>query len=59
MEAIYDDIVPLIGFGSFAPVVRARGPMFGAVARAEKGLSADAVVSESELYGDSGNESAA
>jgi len=59
MEAIYDDIVPPIGFGSFAPVVRARGPMFGAAARAEKGLSADAVVSEAELYGDSGNESAA
>ncbi len=59
MEAIYDDIVPPIGFGSFAPVVQARGPMFGAVARAEKGSSADPVISEADLYGDSRNEKAA
>jgi len=51
MEAIYDDIVPRIGFMSFAPVVRARGPMFGAAARAEKAGSTDPVVSEAELYG--------
>ncbi len=55
MEAIYDDIVPRIGFMSFAPVLRARGPMFGAAARAERGHSTDAVVSDAELYGDSGN----
>ena len=59
MEAIYDDIVPPIGFGSFAPVVPARGPMFGAVARAEKGPSADPVISEAELYGDPGKEKVA
>jgi len=59
MEAIYDDIPPRIGFTSFAPVVRARGPMFGAAARAEAGGSTDAVVSEAELYGDSGNQNAA
>jgi hypothetical protein len=59
MEAIYDDIVPRIGFMSFAPVERARGPMFGAAARAERGHSTDAVVSEAELYGDSGNQDVA
>jgi hypothetical protein len=59
MEAIYDDIAPRIGFMSFAPVVRARGAMFGAAARAESGRSSDAVVSEAELYGDSGSQDAA
>lgn len=59
MEAIYDDIAPRIGFMSFAPVVKARGPMFGAAARADSGHSTDAVVSEAELYGDSGNQNAA
>jgi hypothetical protein len=59
MEAIYDDVVPRIGFMSFAPVVRARGPMFGAAARAERGRSPDPVVAEAELYGDSGNQDAA
>jgi hypothetical protein len=59
MEAIYDDIAPRIGFMSFAPVVRARGPMFGAAARAEAGHLTDAVVSETELYGDSKDQNAA
>ena len=36
MEAIYDDIPEAIGFMAFAPVVPARGPMFGAAARPEK-----------------------
>jgi hypothetical protein len=58
MEAIYDDIAPRIGFMSFAPVERARGPLFGASARAERGGSIDAVVSEAELYGDSGKDAA-
>jgi hypothetical protein len=40
-------------------VMRARGPMFGAVARAEMGHSTDAVVSEAELYDDSGDKNAA
>src|SRR5215471_2282106 len=39
MEAVYDDIVPQIGFMHFAPVVQARGPMFGASARAGKEFS--------------------
>jgi len=33
MEAIYDDVPKPIGFMTFAPVVPARGPMFGAAAR--------------------------
>jgi len=52
MEAIYDDIVPPIGFMSFAPVVSARGPMFGAAARGGKEFTGAPVVSEDELYGD-------
>jgi hypothetical protein len=58
MEAIYDDIVPAIGFMSFAPVVRARGPMFGAATRAGKEFSGEAVMSEKELYGDSHRDAA-
>jgi hypothetical protein len=50
MEAIYDDIVPKIGFMGFAPVVPARGPMFGAGARAGIGFSESPVLSEKELY---------
>src|ERR1700758_2030680 len=34
MEAIYDDVAPPLGFSAFAPVVPARGAMFGAVHRA-------------------------
>ncbi len=30
MEAIYDDMPSAIGFGRFAPIVAAKGPMFGA-----------------------------
>lgn len=52
MEAIYDDIVPQIGLMKFAPVVRARGPMFGASTRAGKEYVGDPVISEKELYGD-------
>jgi len=59
MEAIYDDVAQPIGFMTFAPLVRARGPMFGAAARAEKGAAADPVISEAELYGDSANDDAA
>jgi hypothetical protein len=50
MEAIYDDIVPKIGLMGFAPVMPARGPMFGAVARAGMQSAADPVLSEKELY---------
>ncbi|MGB9029336.1 MAG: DUF4188 domain-containing protein [Acidobacteriaceae bacterium] len=52
MEAIYDDIVPKIGFMSFAPVVPARGSMFTATHRASRAGNLDPVLSEAELYGD-------
>lgn len=51
MEAVYDDIPQPFGFAAFAPVVPARGPMFGATARAGKDHSAAPVVEEKELYG--------
>jgi len=50
MEAIYDDIAPKIGFMSFAPVKPARGPMFGAVARAGMQAAGPPVLSEKDLY---------
>jgi Domain of unknown function (DUF4188) len=50
MEAIYDDVHQSIGFLKFAPVVPARGPMFGSATRAHKASSADSVLSESDLY---------
>ncbi|QHN02170.1 DUF4188 domain-containing protein [Granulicella sp. WH15] len=49
MEAIYDDVPEPIGFMRFAPVVAARGAMFGA-ARRVKSEGAEAVVSEEDLY---------
>jgi hypothetical protein len=52
MEAIYDDIPERFGFMSFAPVVPARGPMFGAEARGAKQSAAQPVLSEKELYGE-------
>jgi Domain of unknown function (DUF4188) len=52
MEAIYDDIVPKIGFMGFAPIKPARGPMFGAAARAGLRNAGEPVLSEQELYGD-------
>lgn len=51
IEAIYDDVAQPIGMMNFAPLVTARGAMFGAAHRAGKPSSGDAVVSESELYG--------
>lgn len=51
MEAIYDDIRKPVGFMHFAPVVQARGPMFGAAGRAARGHGGEPVVSERELYG--------
>lgn len=50
MEAIYDDLPKPTGFMHFAPVVPARGPMFGAARRAAKQHDAAPVVSEDELY---------
>jgi hypothetical protein len=51
MEAIYDDIVKPIGIMGFAPIVPARGPMFGAAARGGKQFEGQTVVPEEELYG--------
>jgi hypothetical protein len=51
MEAIYDDVPSPIGFMRFAPVVNARGPIFGASRRAVGQPAGEAVVSEQELYG--------
>lgn len=50
MEAIYDDIPHPVGMMSFAPVLPARGPMFGAAARGRKEFTGDPVLSENELY---------
>jgi hypothetical protein len=50
MEAIYDDIPQSVGFMRFAPVVPARGPMFGASARARQEHDREPVLSESDLY---------
>lgn len=52
MEAIYDDVEKPVGFLAFAPVVQARGPMFGASARAGQSYAGEPVLSESELYND-------
>jgi hypothetical protein len=51
MEAIYDDVPKPIGFMGFAPVRAARGAMFGAARRAGKAEGAEAVTSETDLYG--------
>jgi len=50
MEAIYDDVPERIGFMGFAPAVTARGPMFGAAARAGQHASGEPVLTEKELY---------
>jgi hypothetical protein len=52
IEAVYDDVPKNIGLMAFAPVVPARGPMFGAAARAEKEFGERPVLSEEELYGE-------
>jgi len=51
MEAIYDDVPQPIGFLKFAPVLQARGPMFGAAIRSHQGPGGEPVLSEAELYG--------
>ena len=51
MEAIYDDVPKPVGFLQFAPPVPARGPMFGATARAGHGKADEPALSESDLYG--------
>lgn len=52
MEAIYDDVLQPIGFMTFAPVVSARGPMFGAAGRSAKEFADQPVLSEEDLYGE-------
>ncbi len=52
IEAIYDDVPQPIGMMAFAPVIAARGPMFGAAARAGQGAGEKPVLSEDELYRD-------
>jgi len=52
MEAIYDDLTVPMGLSAFAPVVPARGAMFGAAHRAARERADEAVLSEAELYGD-------
>jgi hypothetical protein len=51
MEAIYDDLAKPVGFMRFAPVIPARGPMFGAPNPTTKLHDSEPVVSEEELYG--------
>jgi hypothetical protein len=52
MEAVYDDVPVRLGFGQFAPMQSARGPMFSARTRAKlAGEPRPAVVQETELYG--------
>ena len=51
IEAIYDDVPQPIGMMHFAPMIPARGAMFGSAHRAGKPPSGEPVVSESELYG--------
>jgi hypothetical protein len=52
MEAVHDDISQPVGFLNFAPVVPARGPMFGTAARGEEQSASQPVLSKKELYGD-------
>jgi len=50
IEAVYDDVHVPVGFGRFAPLQPAHGPMFSARARAKlAGTAPPAVVAEAEL----------
>jgi hypothetical protein len=52
MEAVYDDVPAPLGFGQFAPLQPARGPMFSARNRAKvAGEGPAAIVPETDLYG--------
>jgi hypothetical protein len=51
MEAIYDDVRQPIGFMRFAPVVAARGAMFGAARRVQKDYGVEPALTEQDLYG--------
>jgi len=53
MEAVYDDVRGRLGFGQFAPLQPARGPMFSARNRAKlAGQPPAPIVQEAEFYGD-------
>lgn len=52
MEAIYDDVPAPIGFMRFAPVIPARGAMFGAAHRTARQHDESPVITEQEFYGD-------
>jgi hypothetical protein len=55
MEAVYDDMRVRLGFGQFAPLAPARGPMFSARSRARlAGEAPPAAVREAEFYGAGG-----
>jgi hypothetical protein len=54
IEAVYDDLAKPIGMMKFAPLVPARGSMFGAASRAGKTSHEPPVLTETELYGDGG-----
>jgi hypothetical protein len=51
IEAVYDDVPKPVGMMNFAPVLPAKGSMFGAGQRAKSGSGGEPVVSEKELYG--------
>jgi len=52
MEAVYDDVPGRLGFGHFAPIQPARGPMFSARNRAKlSGAPLPPVINEVEIYG--------
>jgi hypothetical protein len=52
VEAVYDDLPTLLGLSAFAPVVPARGRMFGARSRAgrEGAETTEPALTEDELY---------
>jgi hypothetical protein len=50
MEAVYDDVPTPIGFGRFAGLQRARGPLFGSAARLGRRYDEAPAIGETELY---------
>jgi hypothetical protein len=50
MEAIYDDVPVPVGMMVFAPVIPARGAMFGATHRAGAAARSEPVLTEQDLY---------
>ncbi len=51
MEAVYDDVPKPLGFGRFAGIQPARGPMFGSAARLRRSDDGSPALSERDLYG--------